>query len=638
MGVIERLRVGDAVKAHGWTALFAAVTVVMTRIETTDFALDAMHGRTMGWATAQGFDVSVRTGLVWSSLVLALVVFAGVALGLARLGRLLGERAVDLCEPLALAGLAFWLARAFTLPMWSSINLVMALCAANLAIAALDRFVFRVEGPTARGAWLASLAIAGLGIVTLHDDFRAWNAPSAARAMDWIVGLAPLLLHALARLATWRRDPARRAAAFALLFPALPWLAWLPFASVMREELYLGLGRGDAGPSLNTLEACVLAVLAACAVASSWKARRAGSLPDLAPLVERRSLPWVIAAATALAFYRPWSPLHPDLMEPANPGLLVQQYFDFGRVPFVETFGAHGLSDSFSGFLYRAVNGMREEQWIYWEFLDPVVLAVVLYAALRAATRNAWLALFAVAFFPFLCEVAPTYCGLALAAPFVARAAARRGSALAWFGWALFHAFLFLWRLDLGFASLIASAGALAALAWLDPSSRPRWSPLLRGLGGATLLGLAAWFLVCAARGGDGVARLVDLAHVGGSSQGVRAPILARTYTPLFHVHHFVVPAGVLVLLVVLLAREKGRVAEGTPRRALAFTLVFACIYYFANMQRGLVRHTFLEMGNVFLGSFAFLAFALAWWIADGLTERARAACFVGTATLLAGA
>jgi len=31
-----------------------------------------------------------------------------------------------------------------------------------------------------------------------------------------------------------------------------------------------------------------------------------------------------------------------DLFEPGNPGLFVQQFFEFGRLPFLETFNAHG--------------------------------------------------------------------------------------------------------------------------------------------------------------------------------------------------------------------------------------------------------------------------------------------------------
>ena len=90
----------------------------------------------------------------------------------------------------------------------------------------------------------------------------------------------------------------------------------------------------------------------------------------------RRAFPVFVFGLLAFLYYRPTIELNEDLFEPANSGLLIQQFFDFGRLPFIETFNGHGLSDSLMGFVWRAVHGSRDESWVHWySFVDGALFA-----------------------------------------------------------------------------------------------------------------------------------------------------------------------------------------------------------------------------------------------------------------------
>jgi hypothetical protein len=204
--------------------------------------------------------------------------------------------------------------------------------------------------------------------------------------------------------------------------------------------------------------------------------------------------------------------------------------------------------------------------------------------------------------------------------------------------WSVFFALLgalFVWRLDNGFATALASGAVLLAWPALDPGFRPRPSALLRAMLSVLAAYALVFFVLSWWRGVDPSARLVDLWHIVNSSQGFGGSKIAPRREPYQNVHLFLMPALVLAVAGWVWVRRRRELDAAHPARGAALVVLYLAAYYFANYPRGLVRHTFYELGNVYLQSFSFAVLALAVYALSSLGATARAALFLGTATLL---
>src|SRR5262249_49220674 len=158
-----------------------------------------------------------------------------------------------------------------------------------------------------------------------------------------------------------------------------------PAITVMRNEVYLLFNQwGLLAITPDAVEWALIGLVAAWCAVRAWRGPQSSAQRlDLERVLGRFAFPWMLAGFSALGrFFYLIEPAS-DFLEPANAGLLIQQLFDFGRIPFFETFNAHGLADSFFGFVYTALVGFKDETWQMFDFLFNVGMMLVAFQVLR---------------------------------------------------------------------------------------------------------------------------------------------------------------------------------------------------------------------------------------------------------------
>jgi hypothetical protein len=627
-------------REHAFSILFCASSAAAARVMTATWSLDSFADRPIGQATLFNSSVAARTSTYVQACIVFVVAAVLAAVVLPRVTRWLGAGVGRALEATSACGILLILMSVWRVDVQGTFVLLIAAQVLVVAPALFDRVLARVRksddvDPTvsdvgAYAAWLGGTAFALIEpIIDAGQDI-----PRGRAAIPVLIVALGLGLDLVRRL--WCALPANvhrgRAASSDRFVHALAPLAALAAARVVRNELYLlASGAGHIRVRPEHVE------IAFCLVVGAWcivRARRgprgaqvqADGRLDLERLVGRLTFPWLLCGVVALARFAQLHRNSPDFLEPANGALMIQQWFDFGRLPFFETFGAHGLSDSFFGFLFAGLTGFRESTWVEYDYVWFVLTVLITYHVLRAWWSSASAALFCALTMPRLDDFLPTFFVQSALTIFVVRWVMQKRSGLAWAAFAGWIVVVFAWRLDLGFANAVAALATIAALVVLLPEYRPPFGAIASGW-----IGFAAAFVliclgVCIARGIDAVALFQDFRAMIGSNQAFGYPTIAADRTPIVVMHVFVVPVLVMVTCIASWVRLRGRIKSRDATFFAALGTAFMGAYYFANYPRGLVRHSFLEAPNIVLSSFAFFVLAGAWrWL---LPDRLRLPAF----------
>jgi hypothetical protein len=592
-------------------ALIAAILVTLAH----SFRLDSFPGRIIGQATLDNYSIAARTSLYVT--LIAVLLGGGVAawVGLRYLTRVLDGADMRVLRLTSIAGLLLLLFGAYGSPSPLALSLLVGLHVLVVTTAVLDR---RAPHPD-RAAYLAWLFTGGFACVFVAFDYwESARSPSSLHIAALTGGTALGLHLAIVALSRGRDVPSVQRRRERLLSASVP-LAWVPLVSLLRDEAYMQLNsRGIFSLTPNTIGiAMYAALLIWCA--ARWRRDRilrnaAGHL-DLEGLLGGRFFPLLVCAVVALTGYLPVRSPSENFLEPANSGLMIQQWIEFGRLPFFETFNAHGLSDSLLGLVYALVNTAPGALFRHYDFGYEVIDCLLIYWLMRRLTGSPYPALFTVLLLPNLGSVFPAYCAVSILTIFMLQRALRNASYGHWTLFCLYLGFTVIWRLDVGFANIVATAAVLLALWLTSESSRPRLVPLAGGALTAALVCAALIVSVAGARGLDPAVLGKDFLKITLSNQAFGFTRMAKLYNEVVLWNLAVVPTCVILAGLYLLYRRAQPDAARRPSTFLFSALVFMSAYYFANVPRGLVRHTFVEPGNVYLMSFATVVLAsTAYW------------------------
>ncbi len=636
-------------REHAFLMLFCATSAAAARVLGASWNLDSFAGRAIGQSTLENVSVGARTSVYVQTCILFVAVALVVGLVMPRLVRWLGAGVGRALEATSVCGLLLLLMAAWRVDTHGTLSMVVGGQVLIVAPAVIDRVFERllrrprevmVRDAGAYAAWIGGCAFALLEPLV---DFGVQIPGGFARVPALVVLVAigldfvrrfwcALPIPASSGGASSAGSSSARAAQSDRFVFALTPLAALAAARIVRNELYLlANARGHLAVRPEQIE------IGFCVIVAVWCAARALRGPrtkhlladgrvDVERLVGRFTFPWILCGVAALTHFSVMHMNSPEFLEPANGGLMIQQFYDFGRLPFFETFGAHGLTDCFFGFVFAGLTGFRESTWAEFDYLAFVLTLLVTYHILRAWWSSAAAGLFCVLVLPRLNDFLPDYCVLIGISVFVLRWVAQRRTASSWAVFAGWITFVFVWRLDMGFANALGSIATLAALVVLMPEYRPPIGAMVRGSIGFALVFVAGCLLVCAVRGIDPIGRLGDFLAVIGSNQAFGYPRIAGDRHEVVLVHTFVFPILVLTTCIAVLVRMRGRVEWRDKVFFAVLGTVFFGAYYLANFPRGLVRHSFLELSSMMLSSFAFMIIAGSWrwWF----TEERRVAAF----------
>lgn len=292
------------------------------------------------------------------------------------------------------------------------------------------------------------------------------------------------------------------------------------------------------------------------------------------------------------------------IFESANYSVLISDFFNFGKIPIVEHYGGHMLTQFFGGIFYGLLNNdFAGAIYSPYTIYITVITNTILYFLISKIV-NRDIAFFSVILLPFL-TANFEYFSLGLIIVF---------SLIRYFKKPTYRlAFLVdfcilvctLYRLDLGVAFGIAAVVSSIIFAIVKKVSIKKL--IIMSVIFAISAG-AIWFIICAVKNLDAFNQLKQFIAISASNQNWAYPTLGESSKFVFPWAYLVIPFIILSTLVYLIFTKAGR---KIPTQTWLILLMLG-IAYFANFSRSVVRHNITGLPNsspvLFWTSYIYLA------------------------------
>ena len=327
----------------------------------------------------------------------------------------------------------------------------------------------------------------------------------------------------------------------------------------------------------------------------------------LLPLMFRNWMPWILAGIGCIAFYQPVIQPEIDWFEDANQVLPLHQWFSFGKIPFLDSFSPHGLSYFGFGLLYSIFNGADPMGGFVYHFIIKVVAVLIIYFFLYKISGNGFFATWIAVAYPYTDILFPFYFNLAPLAviAFILLYENQTIKHYAFFFCSLL--FMVFWRIDIGFSTFVAGIAGLLLLIFFVPTFKTDKKNLITGLGISFAI-LLLFFIVAFIRSGTNLLiYLKDTFEYLASIQSYGIRDLSINHDLKYFFLYFIFPAVVLLILLHCIYHITRQNDKNESTIVYRLSLIFLCLFYFSNLQRGLIRHTLVEQWDAALTSYSYL-------------------------------
>ena len=325
-------------------------------------------------------------------------------------------------------------------------------------------------------------------------------------------------------------------------------------------------------------------------------------------IINNYYLPVFLTGILIFEYYTPWVLQNTEMFEKANPALAIQQFFDFGKIPFLQTFGSHALSEIFFGFIYVFINGFDGITYEIYNFLHIVIYYLLAFLVLRRFIKSNIFSMLFVLLIPYVSILIPQYFYFSLISIFILFALLKKQSVFNYFLFFTILVFNILWRIDIGVASVPALIISFASYFIVKKSQKIRFKKLLLGFA-VFVVSISPFIVFVFLKSNNFTVIIKDILSYLSSAQTYGIPSLtyaAKDYV--FYLHFLIFPALVLLMLIYGIYRLR---TSKNKNIFLQISIIFFSVYYILNFQRGIVRHSFVEGWDTPVSSFVFLIISL---------------------------
>jgi len=315
----------------------------------------------------------------------------------------------------------------------------------------------------------------------------------------------------------------------------------------------------------------------------------------------------VPVALVGLAIVQAYSPLivQPDeAFETANILNPVMQFHLFGEIPVLDNLSSHLVSDFFWSFIYSGLNGYRaDSSLLIYNGLTYIFILLIIYFFLRTVVGNKPMVVLILFLLPAVLYFIPYYYSYALLPItfFYRYVQNKEKREVVYFLIAVCA--VVLWRLDLGVSLVFALLTFLPIWFYFNKEGSKlllKWIAIFGGTG--AILGLLFVF--------NYPSEFHQLKTYFGANQAHGLPTVAYQEINAFYLHFLALPVLVAAVTLHSLA-----IFTKTENKAELAIQIILCFFYFFNLQRGLVRHSFMENNDTQISSFAWLILAFKCWL-----------------------
>lgn len=282
----------------------------------------------------------------------------------------------------------------------------------------------------------------------------------------------------------------------------------------------------------------------------------------------------------------------PDLFESANASVLISDFLYFGKLPIIEHYGGHMLKNVIGSVAYALINHDSAGAVLSpYSGLIYVVNVLFFYFFIKELLQNENSAFWYTLCLPFG-GIAGYYIWGILICISVGNYIKKHGYGRALLIW-VSCAITVLYRLDLGTAFGIAAVTGLGIYLLNN-----RQIQYLKELGftflTVILSGILTWTILCTIRNCSPIERIREFVAISLSNQNWGTGLLGDKYSIYFALAYMVIPLICVILLFYLLFFMDVKWKES----ASYYMIIILGIAYFANLPRGLVRHTLNELAT----------------------------------------
>lgn len=277
------------------------------------------------------------------------------------------------------------------------------------------------------------------------------------------------------------------------------------------------------------------------------------------------------------------------LFETANYSILIGDFLRFRDIPIVQHYGGHMMTGVWEGLLYAILNNDYSGA-VFSPYAGYIAtLIAVIFFFLIKYIWNEDAAILVTLFFPFYNAV--SYWGLGIIIIFAMVAYIKKNT--------YFRATLFwlsciwcaLYRLDLGFAFIMASIIALVIYIFIYRNLYVI-KPLVITLSWWAVLGIVVWCLICVAKDINPINRLIEFLYITLSNKNWAYIDIGNPLLMKYSFAYIFIPFILILAVLKLIFSNKLRDNLGDEKWLMTLILGLS---YFCNFSRGLVRHSIVE-------------------------------------------
>ncbi len=320
--------------------------------------------------------------------------------------------------------------------------------------------------------------------------------------------------------------------------------------------------------------------------------------------IYRLLVPLAIIGLGIVQAYAPLIVQSNEAFETANILNPVMQFHLFGEIPVLDNLSSHLVSDFFWSFLYSGLNGYHADaSLLIYDGFNYIFILLIIYFFLRTVIGNKPVVVLILFLLPAVLYFIPYYYSYSLlpVAFFYRYVQTKEKREVIYF--LLATCAVVLWRLDLGVSLVFSLLTFLPIWFYFNrEGSRTlvKWIAIFGGIGFI----LATLFVI------NYPSEFQQLKAYFGANQAHGLPTVAYQEINAFYLHFLVLP-----ILVAAVTLHSLAIFKKTEHKAEVAITIILCFFYFFNLQRGLVRHSFMENNDTQISSFAWLILAYKFWL-----------------------
>lgn len=323
-----------------------------------------------------------------------------------------------------------------------------------------------------------------------------------------------------------------------------------------------------------------------------------------------------------------------EFFESGNAGIGIQQLFQYGKIPILETFGAHFLSEQFWGILYSLINGYNGAAFLLYNSYDNIIILIILYYFLSNIMSKDY-SLMLVLFFPIVLDIIPSYYAYSLLAFFAVKLLLKRSdkfiyNLLFW----MILSFVFMWRADLGFAAIV-SAVIIYIIYKMIYREKIYIKNFLFSLIITCVSLLSIFIFLALIKNINPIIRIKEILNFLKSNQNWGYPTVGNELDLKYYIYYAIFPIINILFIIYLLYKSITDKVKNSKNVTMA--ILFVSFFQIFNFQRALVRHSLVEHQDMIINAFIFLILSCIPYIFNikgDSFKKVISFCFIGFLTI----